>query len=447
MSRLPDPREVPDAIEWHEGMLLAPQHFQELSRRHEGLLSFHAAVISPFHWGVLDLKPDLAALAGGRFRVAGLRAVLPDGLSVSCGPGELEADVSAAARAPVTVHLAVPRRRAGASPVRGEMPRYDAFEGDPLPDETTGEGDLRIPRLRPHATLAVLPVGEVPSGKFVSFPLARVVRSGEAFALAEDYEPPSLAAGPGSRIAGIAADVVRRLREKAAVLLKRARSGEALSQRSQLLETRVMLHGLVAALPPLEAVLATGRAHPYALYLALAGVVGSVATVSRGLLPPELPPYNHDDPLPGFERAREFVARALSEGIAEPYTGFPFHRKNGGFGLFFEEPWRDRPLVLGVRGREGVPEKDVADWVGGALIGSQGRIREMRERRVLGAGRSRAEADLVPVSGFLLFSLQAGPDAVDTGQILEIVNPADRGDAPVAEIVLYVRNPWEGEAP
>src|SRR5436190_1813629 len=45
-------REVPGAIQWHEGMLLAPQHFQWLSLRQETLLQYHASAISPFHWGV-----------------------------------------------------------------------------------------------------------------------------------------------------------------------------------------------------------------------------------------------------------------------------------------------------------------------------------------------------------------------------------------------------------
>ena len=68
-----DPRRdfppIVEAIDWHEGMLLAPQHFQQLSLRQEAMLSYHAAALSPFHWGVLRLRIDGAAVGARHFRV------------------------------------------------------------------------------------------------------------------------------------------------------------------------------------------------------------------------------------------------------------------------------------------------------------------------------------------------------------------------------------------
>src|SRR4030095_11711054 len=32
--------EISDAIQWHEGLLLTPQHFQQLSARHEALVQY-----------------------------------------------------------------------------------------------------------------------------------------------------------------------------------------------------------------------------------------------------------------------------------------------------------------------------------------------------------------------------------------------------------------------
>src|SRR6185503_10016287 len=76
-------REVPPPIQWHEGMLLAPQHFQQLSLRHELLVHYHAAQVSPFHWGVRYLEIDPVPLTDGILRVLDLEAVMPDGLAVS----------------------------------------------------------------------------------------------------------------------------------------------------------------------------------------------------------------------------------------------------------------------------------------------------------------------------------------------------------------------------
>ena len=79
MSDRRDARRVPEAIDWHEGMLLAPQHFQQLSLRTEEMLHYHSAALVPFPWGVLRLAIDEAALTQGFLRVSEIEAVLPDG--------------------------------------------------------------------------------------------------------------------------------------------------------------------------------------------------------------------------------------------------------------------------------------------------------------------------------------------------------------------------------
>jgi len=61
-----DAHDLPGAIQWHEGMLLAPQHFQQLSIRYEELLHYHLMMISPFHWGIRRLKIDQVLLLRAR---------------------------------------------------------------------------------------------------------------------------------------------------------------------------------------------------------------------------------------------------------------------------------------------------------------------------------------------------------------------------------------------
>jgi type VI secretion system protein ImpJ len=440
-----DARRVPEAIDWHEGMLLAPQHFQQLSLRGEELLHYHSAALAPFHWGVLRLAVDEAALTQGLLRVSEIEAVLPDGLVVTLDDQPpLEIDLKPYGAALETrkamVYLAVPARRPGLSPVNGEFPRYRSVEGAPVVDESSGEGDVFIPRLRP---CPVLLIAEAPSQRYAALPIARVQRSDEKFSLDESYEPPALLAPRGSRFGSIAAQVSERLRKKAEVLSDRAHS-HVVVETPQLLETRLMIHGLTGALPRLEAVLAAGRAHPFELYLALCDVAGHAAVVGHGLIPPLFPPYDHADPLAAFLRVRDFVLRVAQEGVSESYTPFRFHWESGAYGLMFDESWRNVSLVLGVRGESGLTDDEVEEWIAGSLIGSQGLIQDMRDRRVLGARRQRieAEGDLVPASGVLLFSLTPDPDFVQPNQVLQVWNVGDRGDTPgVIEIVLYVKVP------
>jgi predicted component of type VI protein secretion system len=158
-----DAHGIPAAIQWHEGMLLAPQHFQQLTWRQEALLHYHMKAATPFHWGVCHLEIDKTLLVGGTFRVLELEAVMPDGLVVTYGRSNddkdepLEADLSPYTeemrQASWPVHLAVPARVSDTTMVRGHLARYNSFDSRPVVDENIGENELRIPRLRPCLSL------------------------------------------------------------------------------------------------------------------------------------------------------------------------------------------------------------------------------------------------------------------------------------------------------
>jgi len=172
-------------------------------------------------------------------------------------------------------------------------------------------------------------------------------------------------------------------------------------------------------------------------------VVGHVAGVGRALVPPALEPYDHADPRPRFEQAKEFIDRVIDEGIIESYTGFPFYLEGGVFSLAFDPEWRSRPLVLGVRGVPGARDRELIAWMEECLIGSKDRIQSLRERRILGAPRRRieGEGDLVPAAGVVLFAFEAPPEFVEPNQLLQIVtiSASPAAQRPI-EIVLYVKN-------
>ena len=149
-------REPVQPLLWHEGMMLAPQHFQQLVLRQEQLVHYHATAGQPFHWGVANVRIDVDVLPDGLVRVQELEAILPDGLVVrhliDRDPA-LEVDVGAlreaAGRAPVTIHVAVPAGRSvdGAG---GELPRFDVVETPEVADEAGGAEPVDLRRLRPR---------------------------------------------------------------------------------------------------------------------------------------------------------------------------------------------------------------------------------------------------------------------------------------------------------
>lgn len=425
-------------------MLLAPQHFQQLSLRQEALVQYNTMRFVPFAWGVHRLSIDQNLLLTGVFRVLELEAVMPDGLVVSHkGPkgAPLEIDLAPQkeeiARQMLTVHLAIPDRACRLG--QGDIARYETFEGEPVADENMDASELQIPRLKPRLTLLAT---ETPPSKYVSFPLARVQHRNEAFALTS-FIPPMTEVPLQSPLGDLCSLTAKRLREKAMFLADQLQAPSATIGLPSVLETKSRIQSLVAGLPSFEAVLSTGRSHPYLLYLAFCSLAGHLAALGNSLLPPLFPPYSHNDLRSTFEQVQAFAFRMMTEGVSEAYSGIPFRFENGIFSLAFDPSWTGRRLLLGMRGQTGMAEKDLMKWGETCLIGSQNIMGSLHEKRILGAQRQFIERDeeLAVSRGTFLFLLQAEPGLIKPGEILQIMNTVDstRPFRP-EEIVLYVKN-------
>ncbi|HYR29739.1 MAG TPA: type VI secretion system baseplate subunit TssK, partial [Thermoanaerobaculia bacterium] len=397
-------REVPPPIQWHEGMLLAPQHFQQLSLRHELLVHYHAAAASPYHWGVRHLEVDPVALVDGIFRVVDLEAVLPDGLVITHSTGdvpELSVDLTQKLddmkHRPVTVHLAVVARGRGLA----MNERYASEDGGSIADENTGEGELPMPVLKPKVQLLL---GDDIPPKYITFPLARIAYRNEAFTRAR-YEPPWLRVAPGSTIYELCSTLAARLREKATFLAEQVRSPSSSASVPQLVDTKILVHGLVGELPAFEAILRSGVSHPFPLYVTLCSLLGHVAGLGRALVPPVLEPYDHNDVFASFDQVVTAISKSVAEGIHEAYTPYPFVVEGDEFHINFDPNWVGRPMIIGVRAPSGVSDQDMATWVGRSVIASRSKLMPLRDRRVTGAARRQidADADLVPPRGVTLY--------------------------------------------
>lgn len=436
-----------DAIQWHEGMMLAPQHFQQFGQRTDHLIAYHAAALSPAYWGLVRLRIDESLLVGGIVRILDLEAVMPDGLIVHHSPadGDLDFDLATCKEAledgPMLLHLAVLGRGRGGND--GEGGRYASVEGPAVADENTGEGALVIPRLHPRLRLMA---GDVPPSKFVSFPLLEVALRDETYGLT-DFVAPCLRLPAVSSLGSALAAVARRLREKAVFLAERARApgagGEAMT-----LEGQMVIRGLVAALPPLE-VLATGDvAHPFQVYLALSALTGQLAVLGAGQVPPVPPPYRHNDLRGCFRPLLDFALRRI-DGIQMQYREVAFSREPGAFFLVLKEAWLRPRLIIGARRRSGQSDAEIRHWVEKALIASLDHIASLSERRVLGARRAQIERDeqlgVIPTERVTLFAIELDPALIQADAPLIVSNRIDmKMEGAPADLVLYVANTGEG---
>src|SRR5580704_8457225 len=274
-------RDIPDAVQWTEGMLLAPQHFQVAFRRVEALIAYHVAGLMPFRWGVRRLAFAGALLRQGRVQIVDLEAVMPDGLIVAHplgGEAPIEIDLKDEREAlrltATTIHLVVIADRAGMR-LAGEQAegRYAPHLGKPVPDENTDDGAVEIAGLRVALGLVRTAGPDLPPHpRYVSLPLCRVGFRDEIFVL-EPHAPPLLMVTAETAGHGVIDRIGKQLREKAAALADRLQS-PALGEADALAgEAASALGRLVATLPRIEAMLRSHVSHPFDFYLTLADTV------------------------------------------------------------------------------------------------------------------------------------------------------------------------------
>ncbi|MFB6286106.1 MAG: type VI secretion system baseplate subunit TssK [Candidatus Bipolaricaulia bacterium] len=435
--------DIPDAIQWHEGMMLAPQHFQVSGRRQEQLHAYHAERLQPYYWGIRSVDFDEVLVVEGACRVLSLDAVLPDGTPVAHTSEEetdLEVDLSdhadEAKEAPVTVHVALPTR--AASERESTPDRYRSVEGNQVVDRTTGSRPIRIPRRAPRLRLLV---ADAPPSQYVTLPIAKVENTEDGFALT-DYVPPRLDVPLDSGIGDVCQSLFERIRRKARSLSERLRSPAVEPGSVSEMEGKQKIHALTAELPRLEAQLRSERVHPFTLYQGLCRMAGDVARLTRRMVSPTFSEYDHAALRSCFGEVVSYIVRAVSEGIQETYAPVRFRKTDEGFALEFEERWQETDLVLGIRGRTDQQKEELRRWGENCLIGAASRIGTMRERRILGVDRAPIEraGDLVPGRNAVLFRLDADSEFIEPGSDLVVRRGEEREsqDRPL-ELTLYVK--------
>src|SRR5215471_187116 len=171
---------------WRDGMLMHPQHFQQLDAYHETLLHDRLVGLTPNAWGLLELAIDEQALAAGQFRLVRAQGFLPDGTPIQIGgvdevaPPSRPADTHVApGRGAVGVYIAVPAHRENVpdlSETGGADQAASRFVADDMaaPDLNIGGNEQTLSFARPNVTL--LFDGEALDG-YDSIKIAEITRT------------------------------------------------------------------------------------------------------------------------------------------------------------------------------------------------------------------------------------------------------------------------------
>jgi type VI secretion system protein ImpJ len=427
-------------VQWHEGMLLSPQHFQQEAGRLDRQIAALSLLRSPNAWGIASIEFAEGMLAAQVLEVQRLEAILPDGTAVNWPNGldrplriDLKSFADRIEQGPCPVFLALALRRG--LPQGERYGRFEPLIDAPVEDEVSSAEPLDVPRL---AYSLHLFAGDLPPSSFTCFQLATVTSEGGVMKLG-GFVPPLLRidAAPHlfDRIKGLAAQI--RSRAHFLARLASAQTDPARSSERQAHQQR--LHCLVRGLPLLEHLTQSPDSDAGLAFRTLCTLIAPLSELRSAQLPEPPPPLDHSNPGVGFGALLDRLEEAVSE-ISQDYREVKFEPTAGGFQLKLRPEWITSRLVIGIQG----PVLETAsDWLETAVIGVEALMPDLRARRVLGLRRHRISAaeelGLKPLPNVAFFELLPAEGMMTADSPL-VIEPSGRLglSAKPSQVVLFV---------
>ncbi|MEY4512745.1 MAG: hypothetical protein RLZZ450_4867, partial [Pseudomonadota bacterium] len=279
---------VSDKVAWSEGVLLQPQHFQQLDRYHESLLTSRLDAVNPESWGVLSAVLDARALQQGVASLVSFEGVLPDGTPLAIGgqtgriPNQrpIQGHFPASQRS-LTLYLALPneRPRVNNYAAQGESLRYTVMPARVF-DASRDDAEADVSCAVPNVSLLF---GDESRDGFTTLPIAAIVRDARGeFTVSESFIPPCLriAASPviGNRLDRLLRAMIGRHR-----LLSEARrwtSEGRVEFNAADVTTYLQLSALNSMLPKVHHLARAKHVSPVTAFLLLSELAGQLATFS-----------------------------------------------------------------------------------------------------------------------------------------------------------------------
>lgn len=462
--------EIGHAVQWAEGMMLAPQHFQQEQIYTERQMLHLMSQCQPYYWGINQLDVDASSLLSGLVVIKHLHAVMPDGLVVqydSEKPNEdqiplvldlnkIERKDAKGSDEQIMVYLVVPRRTPDAASSSGGIKRFDSIEEAQIMDENSGENRVNIYRLQPK--IALFAGNKVPD-KYIRLPLIQVNLDDTAYQCTQ-YRPPSLRVDFSpfpDKTADALSSLGRKIQKCLLGLRKKASKLAQLCNKdkgdggSVVTQNHInTISHMVSTLFDLEVLLNSENAHPFQVYQGLARLVGQLAPLSKELVPGAFLPYDHNNNISGFIKELAFVDNVI-EDIHLVYSTVIFARTGEGtFELDLADKWKNATLFIEFTTRNQVNQREMMKWVNYARIASQGLQSHLSKKRVLGCETKIVDRfdsiSVSPSSGSILAEVSFDESLILDNQKLQITcaKTGLEGVSP-SSVILYLPHEVNGQ--
>lgn len=426
-------------VQWHEGMLLSPQHFQYSELRLEQLLYASSLSSAYTGWGILECDIDKNLLAQGIVEISDLLAILPDGTTVLHGsentafdqqPLNLRynlADLDLKSATEITICLCLHQ-------ATDNKKRYDSVEYNDIVDENSADNIITLPILRPKIFLNPDVVPSECSG----FPLLKLTFDGKQFGL-QPFLPASLSISAGHPIRKRLSEIVLNIRQKSAYLINKS---QQTTSAPILREAQNTLRPLISCLCILEPLIGLEKLHPERLFDHLLNIAANLLPLQTTQIPGVLPTYDPFDPGSSIEYFLNIFEKTISS-VQQRYLSIPFHQQERLFYLHLQPTYTNNDLYIGFRCSPGMSENQMYDWVQESIISSDDKIDVVTTRRISGAIRTPVQDDemddLIPNAGTLIFAIKKGDEFIKARQNLNIFNPGDTPEKRPLDITLFIR--------
>ncbi|MGK9236880.1 type VI secretion system baseplate subunit TssK [Inquilinus limosus] len=335
---------------WRRGMLMKPQHLQQLGRHIEAVARGRTGALHPAAWGIKELALDQKLLGIGKIAIEHCIVVFPDGEFVAVPdqappPPPRSVDPSTSEQ---SVFLGLPLQ-----------------VGDGLEVSAAGE-EAEMIRFRPHTltlrditrpNAEALPIEVAlpnlklllesePRDDFVTVPIARIGDVRDGIRLDETFIPPTLDVQATAPIKSILREIEMLLRSRADSIARRSGSARYFDGTEAMLELHMLQtlnrHRLLIAhdarLPGL---------HPETAYRDLLSLAGELSTfITPQRQPPDLPAYDHGRLSECFHAALEAIRVALID--VREQTAIPLPLQQSRYGIWLS-PILDRTLLSDAR--------------------------------------------------------------------------------------------------
>ena len=306
-------------VAWKEGLFLQPQHLQQSDRYLERLVQARTDVLTPYPWGMIEMKVDRDLTQHGRFGLRSAVGIMPDGTPFDAPnrdtlPTPISVPDDAAG---LTIWLTLPDAAQNGQDVGGESgassgTRYridtETVVDNALSSRVEQTIEIAVPRLE-------LSLRKTPREGYQSVALGSITEVRDGVVSIDDTLPPTglvLTVHPAYE--GYLTRVIGWIEAKLEDLSRFA--ADPYSGGGMQASDYLMLMVLNRELPVLKHLNECGRVHPERLYEKLIGLAGELATFDQGeRRAADYGPYKHDMPRDVFNPVVQDIQRHLSRDV------------------------------------------------------------------------------------------------------------------------------------